>query len=258
MSNIHPTAVIDPRAELAPDVEVGAFTVIGGGVKLDEGCVIGPHVVLTGSTRFGKRNRVFQFASIGEISQDKKYKGEPVTVTIGDDNTFREYVSVHAGTAQDRADTLIGNGNLILAYTHIAHDCVLGDGTIFSNTIQLAGHVHVGDYVVMGGMCAIHQFCRVGAYAMVGGGSMVVQDIPPYITVSGYPAHPVGVNSIGLKRNGFTDDQIMSIRRAYKVLYRNGLTLNEARERLRADAATTPVLKPFLEFLEHDGRGIVR
>jgi UDP-N-acetylglucosamine acyltransferase len=258
MAKIHPTAVVDARAELADDVEIGAYAIIGGDVSIDSGSVIAPHAVITGKTRMGKNNRVFQFASIGEISQDKKYAGEAVTTTIGDNNTFREYVSIHAGTAQDRGDTLIGNDNLLLAYCHIAHDCVLGDNIIMSNTTQLAGHVHVGNFVVVGGMSAIHQFCRVGAHAMVGGGSMVVQDIPPYVTVSGYPAHAVGINAEGLKRRGFTPDTITAIRRAYKTLYRSGLTLVEARAQLKETAEVDPALAPFVDFISVEGRGIVR
>ncbi|MDR0588176.1 MAG: acyl-ACP--UDP-N-acetylglucosamine O-acyltransferase [Burkholderiales bacterium] len=258
MPKIHPLANVHRDAQLADDVEVGAFTVIGEHVKIGAGTVIGPHVVLTGHTTLGENNRVFQFASIGEISQDKKYQGEKVTTTIGDNNTFREYVSVHAGTVQDRGDTLIGNGNLILAYTHVAHDCVLGNNIVISNTVQLAGHVHVEDYVVMGGLCGIHQFCRIGAHAMVGGGSMLVQDVPPYVTVSGYPAKPVTINSEGLKRRGFTSETIMSLKRAYKTLYRNGLSLSAAIDQLRADAENEPALLALVTFLEVEGRGIAR
>ena len=203
MAAIHPTAVIEGGAELGADVSVGAFSVIGANVKIGEGTSIGPHVVLSGRTTVGARNRIFPFASIGAIAQDRKYGGEPTTTTIGDDNVIREYVSVHAGTAQDRGDTAIGNGNWLLAYTHIAHDCVIGDFTTFSNNAQIAGHVTIGDWAVMGAYAGVHQFGRVGAHAMVAAGAIVLQDVPPYMTVQGYPAKPHGTNSEGLRRRGF-------------------------------------------------------
>ncbi|MDR1529745.1 MAG: acyl-ACP--UDP-N-acetylglucosamine O-acyltransferase [Burkholderiales bacterium] len=258
MPDIHPTAQVDVRAELASDVEVGAFSVIGPHVVIDSGTKIAPHVVLTGRTRIGKNNRIFQFASIGDISQDKKYHGEDVTTTIGDGNTIRECVTINAGTVQDRGDTRIGDDNWILAYTHIAHDCVVGNHTVFSNVAQLAGHVHIGDYATMGGMCAIHQFCRIGAHAMIGGGTMVLQDVPPYVTVFGHLAKPSGINSEGLRRRGFSKEAILAIKRAYKTLYRNGLTLAEARAQIAAEADTESVLQILLEFISAEGRGIVR
>jgi len=258
MPNIHPQALVDPRAELADDVEVGAFSIIGPQVKIGAGSVISPHVVLTGNTTLGRNNRLFQFCSIGEISQDKKYRGEPVTTTIGDNNTIREYTTIHAGTVQDRSDTQIGNDNWFLAYTHIAHDCVVGNNTVFSNGAQLSGHVHIGDYVTMGGFSGVHQFCRIGAHTMVAAGSIVLQDAPPYTTVAGYPAKPAGINSEGLRRRGFSPEDILAIRRAYKTLYREGLTLKEAREKIAQEAASFPALELLLRFLEAEGRGIVR
>ncbi|MDR0771029.1 MAG: acyl-ACP--UDP-N-acetylglucosamine O-acyltransferase [Burkholderiales bacterium] len=258
MPTIHPQALVDSRAELADDVEVGAFSIIGPHVKIGAGSVIGPHAIVTGRTTLGVNNRVFQFCSIGEISQDKKYSGEAVTTTIGDNNTIREYVTIHAGTVQDRGDTRIGNDNWLLAYTHIAHDCVVGNHTVFSNGAQLSGHVHVGDHVTMGGFSGVHQFCRIGAHAMVAGGSIIVQDVPPYMTVAGYPAKPAGVNSEGLRRRGFSAEDIQAIRRAYKTLYREGLTLKEARDKMAQEAALFPVLEMLLRFLEAEGRGIVR
>ncbi|MDR2244623.1 MAG: acyl-ACP--UDP-N-acetylglucosamine O-acyltransferase [Burkholderiales bacterium] len=258
MPLIHPQALVDPRAELADDVEVGAFSIIGAQVRVGAGSVIGPHVILTGDTTLGRNNRIFQFCSIGEISQDKKYGGEPVTTTIGDNNTIREYVTIHAGTAQDRGDTQIGDNNWLLAYTHIAHDCVVGDHTVFSNGAQLSGHVHVGDYATMGGFSGVHQHCRIGAHAMVAGGSIIVQDVPPYMMVAGYPAKPAGVNSEGLRRRGFSAEDIQAIRRAYKTLYREGLTLREAREKIAQETSPFPVLEILLHFLEAEGRGIVR
>jgi len=255
---IHPTALVDPAAELAADVEVGAFSVVGPHVRVGAGTVIGPHAVVTGHTTIGARNRIFQFSSVGEIPQDRKYGGEPTTTVIGDGNVIREYVSIHAGTAQDRGETTIGNDNLVLAYVHIAHDCVIGNGTTFSNSSQLAGHVVVGDSAVLGGVTAVHQFVRIGAHAFVGGGSILLQDLPPYVTVSGYPAAPHGINSEGLRRRGFSDEDIPAVRRAYKTLYREGLSLENAKAALTVASATSPVLAPLVEFLAVPGRGIVR
>ena len=195
---------------------------------------IGPHVVIGARTTLGQRNRIFQFASIGEIAQDRKYGGEPTTTTIGDDNMFREYATVHAGTVQDRGDTAIGNGNLFLAYTHVAHDCVVGNLTTFSNNAQIAGHVHIGDWAVLGAFAGVHQFCRVGAHAMLAAFAVVLQDVPPFVTVQGYPAKPHGTNNEGLRRRGFTADDILSVRRAYKTLYRENLPLDEARAKIAA------------------------
>jgi UDP-N-acetylglucosamine acyltransferase len=258
MSRIHPTALVDRKAELAVDVEVGAYSIVGPHVRVDAGTVIGPHVVLTGRTSVGKRNRLFQFTSIGEIPQDRKYGGEPTTTTIGDDNVFREFMTINAGTAQDRGDTKIGNGNLFLAYTHVAHDCVVGNSTTFSNNAQLAGHVHIDDWVVMGAYAGVHQFCRVGAHAMVAAGAIVLQDVPPYVTAAGYPATPRGINSEGLKRRGFAADDILAVRRAYKTLYREGRTLDDAREALAAAAEESPPLSALVAFLSVPGRGIIR
>jgi UDP-N-acetylglucosamine acyltransferase len=206
----------------------------------------------------GARNRVFQFASIGEIAQDRKYGGEPTTTTIGDDNVFREFVTVNAGTAQDRGDTAIGNGNLFLAYTHVAHDCIVGNATIFSNNAQIAGHVRIGDWVVLGAFSGVHQFCRVGAHAMLATYAVVLQDVPPYVMVQGYPAKPRGINTEGLRRRGFTADDILAIRRAYKTLYREGLALEDAKAALARAAEASPVLTPLAGFLAEPGRGIVR
>ena len=258
MPRIHATALVDPGAELAADVEVGAFSIVGPDVRAGPGTVIGPHVVLAGRTTLGARNRIFQFASVGEIPQDRKYGGEPTTTVIGDDNVIREYVSIHAGTAQDRGATTIGSGNLLLAYVHIAHDCVVGDNTTFSNNSQLAGHVVVGDWAVLGGFTAVHQFVRIGAHAFVGGGSVLLQDLPPFVMVRGYPAAPHGTNNEGLRRRGFSDDDVAAVRRAYKTLYREGLSLEDAKAALATTAAASPVLKPLVEFLAVPGRGIVR
>ena len=258
MPNVHATAVVDKGARLADDVVVGAFAVIGPEVEIGAGSWIGPHVVVTGRTRIGARNRIFQFASIGDVPQDRKYGGEPTRTVLGDDNVVREYVSIHAGTAQDRGETTIGDGNWFLAYTHVAHDCVVGSHTTFSNNAQLAGHVQVGDYATMGGFTGVHQFCRIGAHAMIAAGAIVLQDVPPYVTVAGYPAKPAGTNNEGLRRRGFAAADIATVRRAYKTLYREGLPLAEAKSALAAAAADAPVLVPLVAFLDAPGRGIVR
>ena len=229
MTGIHPTAQIDPSAKLAAGVEVGAFSIVGPQVVLGPGTVVGPHVVITGRTTIGARNRIFQFASIGEIPQDMKYGGEPTTTVIGDDNVIREYVSIHAGTVQDRGTTTIGNSNLLLAYVHVAHDCAIGSHAVFSNNAQLAGHVSVGDWVVFGGFTGVHQFVRIGAHAMIAGAAVVLQDVPPYVTVAGNPSTPRGTNNEGLRRRGFTAEDILVVRRAYKTLYREGRSLEEAK-----------------------------
>jgi len=258
VTGIHPTAQIDPSAKLAAGVEVGAFSIVGPQVVLGPGTVVGPHVVITGRTTIGARNRIFQFASIGEIPQDMKYGGEPTTTVIGDDNVIREYVSIHAGTVQDRGTTTIGNSNLLLAYVHVAHDCAIGNHAVFSNNAQLAGHVSVGDWVVFGGFTGVHQFVRIGAHAMIAGAAVVLQDVPPYVTVAGNPSTPRGTNNEGLRRRGFTAEDILVVRRAYKTLYREGRSLEEAKVELAAAAAAAPVLRPFVDFLAASKRGIVR
>ena len=258
MTRLHATALVDPKAELDGDVEVGPYSVIGAQVRIGAGTSIGPHVVVDGRTTIGKRNRIFPFASIGLASQDRKYGGEPVTTTIGDENVIREYVSIHAGTAQDRGDTSVGHGNWFLAYTHVAHDCVIGNQTTWSNNAQVAGHVKVGDCAVLGAYAGVHQFCRVGEHAMLAAGAIVLQDVPPYTIVQGYPAVPKGTNNEGLRRRGYTPEQILAVRRAYKTLYREGLSLDDARARLERDAASEPVIAPLAAFLAVPGRGIVR
>ncbi|MEO6566799.1 MAG: acyl-ACP--UDP-N-acetylglucosamine O-acyltransferase [Casimicrobiaceae bacterium] len=258
MTAIHSTAIIDPSARLAADVAIGPYSIVGADVTIGAGTVVGPHVVIAARTHLGERNRVFQFASLGEIAQDRKYAGEATTTTIGHDNTFREYATVHAGTAQDRGDTAIGNHNLFLAYTHVAHDCVVGNHVTFSNNAQIAGHVAIGDWAVLGAFAGVHQFCRVGMHAMVAAFAVVLQDVPPFVTVQGYPAKPHGTNNEGLRRRGFSPEDILAVRRAYKVLYREGLTLEAARERLRGSATAAPVLQALTSFLAADGRGIVR
>jgi UDP-N-acetylglucosamine acyltransferase len=258
MPRIHATALVDSKSEIAADVEVRAYSIIGPHVTIGAGSIVGPHAVLTGRTTIGARNRIWQFTSIGEIPQDRKYGGEATATVIGDDNVIREFVSIHAGTVQDRGTTTIGSGNLLLAYVHIAHDCVVGNTTTFSNNAQLAGHVTIGDWAVLGGFTGVHQFCRIGVHAMVAAGSIVLQDVPPFVTVAGNPARPAGTNNEGLRRRGFTPEEILAVRRAYKTLYREGRPLDEAKAALALEAAATPALLPLLEFLTASGRGIIR
>jgi UDP-N-acetylglucosamine acyltransferase len=256
--SIHPTAIVSAGVRLAPDVTIGPFSVVGPDVQVGAGTTIASHVVVTGRTRIGQRNRIFQFASVGEIPQDRKYGGEPTATEIGDDNVIREFVTIHAGTAQDRGTTTIGDRNLLLAYSHVAHDCVLGNDTTFSNNAQLAGHVIVGDFAVLGGFVGVHQFCRVGAHAMIAAGSIVLQDVPPFVMAAGYPAKPRGINSEGLRRRGFPPEDIAAIRRAYRALYRAKLPLEEARDTLRAEASAVRAVALLSEFLDTTKRGIIR
>lgn len=259
---IHPTAVIDPDAELDSSVEVGPFSVIGAQVRIGAGTRIGPHVVLAGRLTLGENNHLHPFCCLGAMPQDKKYAGEDTALEIGSGNTIRECVTINRGTVQDGGVTRVGNDNWIMAYVHIAHDCVVGDHTIFANTTNLGGHVHIGDWVILGGNSQVHQFCKIGAHAMTGTGSVVLQDIPPYVMASGNPLATHGINSEGLRRRGFTPEDIMIIRRAYKALYRQGLSLAEARAelqvRLATDAAHEKCLQPMLDFLAQSTRGIAR
>ncbi len=255
---IHPTAIIDPRARLGASVTVGAYTVIDGDVEIGDGTIIGHHNVITGNTRIGRDNRIFHFVSLGEANQDKKYAGEPTRVDIGDRNTIREYSSINRGSVQDRGVTTIGDDNWLMAYVHVAHDCVVGSKTTIANCTQLAGHVHVGDWATLGGFTGVHQFVKIGAHVMCGVSSVVLMDIPPYVTVGGNPLSAVGINAEGLKRRDFSPDQVACVKRAYKTLYRSGLTLSEARARISAEASTAPELKILADFLASSTRGIVR
>ena len=258
MANVHVTAIVDPTAHLADDVTVGAYSIIGADVRIGAGCTIAPHVVIAPRTTLGARNRVFQFASIGDIAQDRKYAGEPTRTVIGDENLFREYVSIHAGTVQGHGQTTIGHRNLFLAYSHVAHDCIVGNDTTWSNNAQIAGHVRIDDWVVLGAFAGVHQFCRVGAHAMLGAFAVILQDVPPFTIVQGYPAQPRSANTEGLRRRGYTPDQILAVRRAYKTLYREGLSLEDAKAKLRNAAREMPALQPLVDFLALPGRGIVR
>ena len=257
-NKIHPSAIIDAKAELDSSVEVGAYSIIGAGVKADANTRIGSHVVLKGPTTIGKNNQIFQFASLGEQPQDKKYAGEPTELVIGDNNTIREFCTFNRGTAQDKGVTTIGNDNWIMAYVHIAHDCTIGNNTIFANNASLAGHVDIHDYAILGGFTLIHQFCKIGAHVITAVGSVIFKDIPPYVTAAGYDAKPHGINAEGLKRRGFKPDEITQIKRAYKALYRNGLSLEEAKLELASMQANCDKINLLTDFLTISNRGIIR
>jgi len=255
---IHPTAVIAIDAVLADGVEVGPYTVIGPGVEVGHGTKIGPHVVVEGPTRIGAGNRIFQFASVGADPQDKKYRGETTRLEIGDRNVIRECVTLHRGTVQDNGVTRIGDDNLFMAYAHVAHDCVIGSHCVLANQATLAGHVHIGDWVIMGGFSGIHQFGRIGSHAFIANNAAVTRDVPPFVMAVGQPADAHSINAEGLKRRGFTPEQVRNIRAAFRVLYRSGLKLAEATARLEALARDQPELLPLVEFLPQASRGIVR
>jgi UDP-N-acetylglucosamine acyltransferase len=255
---IDPRAIIAPDAEIAEGVEVGAFTIIGPGVRIGAGSWIGPHAVINGPTTLGRENKVFQFASVGDAPQDKKYRGEPTRLEVGDRNVFREFCSVNRGTANGRGVTKIGDDNLFMAYSHVAHDCIVGSSCVMSNCTALAGHVELGDWVILSGYAGIHQFCKVGSHSFLANNAAVTRDVPPYLLVAGTPAEPKGVNSEGLKRRGFGPEQIANIRNAYRLLYRSGLKLAAATEQLQALAADQPELLPFVQFLAASERSIVR
>jgi UDP-N-acetylglucosamine acyltransferase len=255
---IHPSAIVNSRAEIAADVEVGPYAVIGADVFVDKGTQIGAHSVICGPTRIGKNNHIFNHTSIGEAPQDKKYQGEATSLEIGDGNTIREFCTINRGTAQDVGVTRIGNQNWIMAYVHVAHDCQIGDNIVFANSVQLAGHVHIGDYAILGGFTGVHQFVHIGAHSFMGIATILTQDVPTYVTVSGNPAKPFGINSEGLSRRGFSADTISSIKRAYKTLYRNGLSFEDAKSQIAAQIIECPELKILSDFLNASTRGIVR
>jgi UDP-N-acetylglucosamine acyltransferase len=255
---IHETAVVDRAATLAADVDIGPYAIIGSGVEIDSGTYIGPHVVLRGPTRIGKNNRIFQFCSVGDEPQDKKYAGEPTRLVIGDGNTIRECCTINRGTIQDAGVTRIGDGNWIMAYVHIAHDCVVGDDNVMANNVTLAGHVRVGDSVIMGGFSGVHQFCQIGSHAFLAMYSVINRDVPAYCMAAGHPAVPRGVNAEGLRRRGFDAEQIRVIRGAYKTLYRSGRKFDDALEEIAASAATRPELEVLVASLRSSTRSIVR
>ena len=258
MSKIHPTAIVEAGAKLAADVEIGPYAVIGAHVEIGAGTTVGAHTVISGHTTIGRDNRIFQFASLGATPQDKKYAGEPTRLEIGDRNTVREFCTFNLGTVQDAGVTRLGNDNWMMAYVHLAHDCQIGHHTIFANNSQLAGHVHVEDHAILGGFKAVHQFCRIGAHSITSIGTVVLQDIPPFVTASGNTAQPYGINSEGLKRRGFSPDDIMRIKRAYKTLYKAGLGLEDARREITGMVVECPQLQLLVDFLGASTRGIIR
>ena len=258
MSLIHHTAIIDPKAELDSSVKVGAYTIIGPNVQIGAGSEIGPHAVIEGHTTIGENNRIFQFASLGAIPQDKKYRGEPTRLIIGNGNTIREFTTFNLGTVTGIGETRIGDDNWIMAYCHLAHDCVIGSHTIFANNASLAGHVTIGDYVILGGYTLVFQFCQIGNYAMTAFAAGVHKDVPPYFMAAGYRAEPAGINSEGMRRNGFTPEQITNVKNAYKALYRQGLSYEEARSQIAQAAETAPELSVLRDFLADSQRSIIR
>lgn len=255
---IHPQAIIEDGAIIGKNVKIGPWTLIAANVVVGDNCEISSHVVINGPTKIGKGNRIFQFASIGEDCQDLKYAGEPTELVIGDNNTFREYCTVHRGTIQDNSLTQIGSNNLFMAYTHIAHDCMVGSHCIMANGASIAGHVHVGDHAIIGGMTGVHQFCHIGDHCFVGANSLILKDIPPYVMASGQPAKPFGLNSEGLKRRGFDKEVILNIKRAYKMIYRQGLTVDEAMIKIADLDGNMPELNLFTDFIKNSSRGIIR
>ena len=255
---IHPSAIIHPGARLGAEVSVGAYSIVGEHVEISDGTRIGPHVVIEGRTRIGKGNRIFQFCSLGSAPQDKKYTDEPTRLEIGDGNTIREFCSLNCGTVQDAGVTRLGNDNWIMAYVHLAHDCQIGDHTIFANNAQIAGHVHVGDYAILGGFTGVHQFVRVGAHSFTAIATVLVHDLPPYVMAAGDSAKPYGINVEGLRRRGFSAESLAAIKRAYKTLYKSGLTLEQAKARIAEQARTCAEVAPLAEFLQCSTRGVVR
>lgn len=255
---IHPSAIVHPDARLAADVEVGPWTLIGADVEIGEGSVIASHVVIKGPTRIGKNNRIYQFSTIGEDTPDLKYKGEPTRLVIGDNNVIREGVTIHRGTVQDRNETTIGDHNLLMAYVHIGHDSVIGNHCILVNNAALAGHVHVGDWAILSGFTLVHQFCKIGAHSFSGMGTAIGKDVPAYVMVNGSPAEAKNINVEGLRRRGFSKEDIAVLSRAYKTIYRRGLTLDEALLELEAQVAECAALQLLLDSLKSSERGIVR
>lgn len=251
-------AVVDPAAKIGANVSIGAYAIIGADVEIGDGTCVGPHVVIRSGSRIGRDNKIFQFASIGEEPQDKKYKGERTWLEIGDRNMIREFCTLNRGTPKGGGITRIGDDNLIMAYCHIAHDCIIGNGTIFANGASLAGHVEVEEHAILGGFALVHQFCRIGAYSFAAFGSHINQDVPPFVMVRGQMASPHAINSVGMRRHGRTPEQIRELKRAYKTLYRSGLRLEDARARLAEQARTVPDVARLAAFLDKSKRGVVR
>ena len=251
-------AVVHPKAELAEDVKVGPFSIIGPEVQIDAGTDIGPHVVIKGPTSIGKENTIYQFTSIGEDPQDKKYADEVTRLEIGDRNVIREFCTMHRGTLQDQGLTKVGDDNLFMAYTHVAHDCMVGNHVIMANGASIAGHVHVGDHAILGGFTLVHQFTQIGEYSFAAMGSAITQDIPPFVMVGGRPTRPHGINSVGMERNGKSPEVIRQIRQAYKILYKNNLRLEDAIEEMEGMAGESNELSNMVSFLRNVTRGILR
>ncbi|MBP8081110.1 MAG: acyl-ACP--UDP-N-acetylglucosamine O-acyltransferase [Arenimonas sp.] len=255
---IHPTAIVDPGARIGANVAIGPYSIIGPDIEIGDNTEVGPHVVIKGHTRIGRDNHIFQFCSLGEIPQDKKYAGEPTRLEIGDRNTIREFCTFNLGTVQGGGLTSIGDDNWLMAYAHIAHDCHVGNKTIFANGASLAGHVTVDDWVIFGGFTGVHQFCRIGAHVITAASSLVLQDVPPYLMVAGNTAQPYGIHVEGLKRRGFTSEAITELKRAYRTLYKSGLLLEEAKAQLADQARTAPDVQRMVDFLASSKRGIIR
>ena len=255
---IHPTAIVDPGARIGANVAIGPYSIIGPDVEIGDNTEVGPHVVIKGHTRIGRDNHIFQFCSLGEIPQDKKYAGEPTRLEIGDRNTIREFCTFNLGTVQGGGLTSIGDDNWLMAYAHIAHDCHVGNKTIFANGASLAGHVTVDDWVIFGGFTGVHQFCRIGAHVITAASSLVLQDVPPYLMVAGNTAQPYGIHVEGLKRRGFSSEAISELKRAYRTLYKSGLLLEEAKAQLADQARTAPDVQRMVDFLASSKRGIIR
>ena len=254
---IHQSAVIDPSAVIGKDVTVGPWTTIGANVEIGDNCNIASHVVIKGPTVIGSGNTIYQFSSVGEDTPDLKYKGEPTRLVIGNNNTIREGVTIHRGTIQDNGETLIGSDNLFMAYVHVGHDCVIGNHVVMTNNAAVAGHVHVGDWSILSGFAMIHQYVSLGAHCFIGPAAFVYHDVPAYVTVSGSPAEPRTINREGLKRRDFSVEQIAMANKAYKILYRRGLRLEEA-IRTIADLGDDPVIIMFIDSVERSARGIIR
>jgi UDP-N-acetylglucosamine acyltransferase len=257
-AGVHPTAIVDGAARLGKGVTVGPYSVIGPKVEIGEGTWIGAHVVLDGRLRIGRNNKIFHFSSLGAPPQDKKYADEDTAVEIGDGNTIREYVTINRGTQLDARVTRLGNNNWVMAYVHFAHDCQIGSNTIFANSCQLAGHVLVGDWAIFGATTLVHQFVHIGAHAFTGMGTYLANDLPPYVKAAGNMAQPYGINSEGLRRRGFSAEDIMGLKRAYRTLYRAGLSLEDARRELDKQSAAHPPVRALVEFLDASKRGIIR
>lgn len=258
MTKIHPAAIIDSSAQLGKDVEVGPWAYIGPNVVIGDGSVINAHVLIKGPTEIGKNNKIFQFSTLGEDTPDMKYKGEPTRLVIGDNNVFREGVTVHRGTVQDKGETRIGSNNLFMAYVHIGHDCVVGNDNIFVNNASISGHIHVGDWVFLSGYTMIHQYVKIGSHSFLGAGAYLNQDLPAYVMAAGHPAKPRTINKVGLERRGYSKEQIAAINKAYKALYRQGLKRDEALERIMENVAHRDVLQPFIDSISDSERGFIR